>query len=86
MMERSLDLNKDVAAIIKTSCFKGTQMQSLPIRHHVSFTPANRAELKGGGLNRREMNGVRTGREGWGLERASQCSRACNRVVNGALT
>lgn len=25
-------------------------------------------------------------REGWGLERASQCSRACNRVVNGALT
>lgn len=55
-MERSLDLNKDVAAIIKTSCFKGTQMQSLPICHHVSFTPANRAELNGDGLNRSEMN------------------------------
>lgn len=56
MMERSLDLNKDFAAIIKTSCFKGTRMQSLPVCHHVSFMPANRPELNGGGLNRSEMN------------------------------
>lgn len=87
----SLNLNECVAAIIKTSYYGGVQMESgaLAKRHDVAFTPANQTELNGGGLNRSEMNWIERGRKrerDGEVERTSQSNRACNRVLNGALT
>lgn len=60
---------------------------ALAVQHHVAFMPANQTGLNGCGLNEPEMNRIDRGRKRAGeVEQASQFNRACNEVLNGALT
>jgi len=51
--EKKLNINEDVAAVINTCSYKGTQRKAATL----AFMPADLADLNGGALNRSEMNG-----------------------------